>query len=250
MNDVISVINARASVRSFEDRPLSPEHEEAILAAALRAPTAGNMMLYTILRVKDKKTQRVLAVTCDNQPFIAEAPLTLIFLADFSRWIGLYDAAGVRELAKEHDIAWDGPTVGDFLLCCGDAVIAAQNAVIAAQSLGVGTCYIGDIMEQYETHRELFHLPPQAFPVAMLVLGYPKDGKMPAPRSRFAADYIIHDEVYHNFTGEELLGMVGETRPGVDPTEYIRKFFLRKQGAEFCREMARSVGVAMKAFLD
>lgn len=256
MNETIQTILSRASVRSFESRPLSAGHEDAILSAALRAPTAGNMMLYTILRVKDKETRKVLSVTCDNQPFIAEAPLSLVFLADFTRWSGLFEMAGVPALAEEHGFTWHGPTVGDFLLGCCDAMAAAENAVIAAHSLGVASCYIGDIMERYETHRELFRLPPQAFPIAMLVLGYPKGGKMPAPHSRFDAGYIVHDEVYRNFSPQELLrmveredGHVADPVQGIEPVEYVRCFFLHKQGAAFAREMARSAQVAMDAFL-
>lgn len=257
MNDTIRTIMRRASVRSFESKPLAPEHEEAILAAALRAPTAGNMMLYTILRVKDAETRKKLAVTCDNQPFIAEAPLTLIFLADFTRWAALFQASGSLELAQERGIDWSGPSAGDFLLCCCDAVIAAENAVIAAESLGIGSCYIGDIMEQYETHRALFNLPPQAFPITMLCLGYPKNGKKPALRSRFDAGYVVHDETYRHFTSQELLrmveredGHVQDSIQGVEPAEYVRRFFVRKQGAEFAREMARSVSAGMNAFLN
>ncbi len=81
--------------------------------------------------------------------------------------------------------------MGDLILCICDLMAAAQNAVIAAQSLGVATCYIGDILENYETHRELFDLPPMAVPIAMLVLGYPKDGRMPQPRPRFDPAAII-----------------------------------------------------------
>jgi FMN reductase (NADPH) len=251
MNETIQTMMDRASVRSFETRPLSAEHEDAILASALRAPTAGNMMLYTILRVKDSETRRALSVTCDNQPFIAEAPLSLVFLADFTRWSGLFSMAGIPSLAAERGIEWQGPTAGDFLLGCCDAMAAAENAVIAAQSLGVASCYIGDIMEQYEKHRELFHLPPQAFPIAMLCLGYPKNGKMPAPRSRFDSKYVIHDETYQSFGHGELVAMLGrELDSGIDASEYVRRFFLRKQGAEFAREMARSVRVGMDAFLN
>jgi FMN reductase (NADPH) len=122
--------------------------------------------------------------------------------------------------------------------------------------LGIGSCYIGDIMEQYETHRDLFKLPPQAFPIAMLCLGYPKNGKIPAPRTRFDAGYIIHDELYRSFSPQELLHMVeredGHTQDtirGVEPAEYVRRFFQRKQGAEFAREMARSVQAGLNAFL-
>ena len=39
------------------------------------------------------------------------------------------------------------------MLAMADACIAAQNSVVAAESLGVGSCYIGDILENVEEHR-------------------------------------------------------------------------------------------------
>jgi FMN reductase (NADPH)/FMN reductase [NAD(P)H] len=71
---------------------------DEILRAALRAPTAGNMMLYTILHVSDPAAKATLARTCDNQPFIATAPLVLLFLADYQRWYDDFLLSGAGEL--------------------------------------------------------------------------------------------------------------------------------------------------------
>lgn len=65
------------------------------------------------------------------------------------------------------------PSYGDFLLAAEDTIIAAQTAVTAADALGLGTCYIGDILENYEEHRRLLGLPDYVAPVAMVVGGYP-----------------------------------------------------------------------------
>ena len=54
-----------------------------------------------------------------------------------------------------------------------DAMIAAQNAVVAAESFGLGSCYIGDILENVEEHKRLFHLDDYVIPITMLVMGYP-----------------------------------------------------------------------------
>ena len=54
MNETIRLLNARKSVRVFEDREIPAEIREAILNAAMRAPTAGNMMLYSILDITDQ----------------------------------------------------------------------------------------------------------------------------------------------------------------------------------------------------
>ncbi|MEX1329519.1 MAG: nitroreductase family protein [Desulfobacterales bacterium] len=58
-----------------------------------------------------------------------------------------------------------------LLLVCCDALIAAQTAVIAAESLGVGSCYIGEIMENYEEHKELFGLPKYVFLISLICFG-------------------------------------------------------------------------------
>ena len=79
-----------------------------------------------------------LAETCDHQPFIARAPVVLVFCADCRKWFDAYVEAGCQPRR---------PGPGDLMLAVEDAAIAAQNAVMAAESMGLGSCYIGDIME-------------------------------------------------------------------------------------------------------
>ena len=74
MNQVLETLLNRKSVRAYEDKPIEPDIKAAILKATLRAPTAGNMMLYSIIDVTDQPLKDRLAITCDNQPFIARAP--------------------------------------------------------------------------------------------------------------------------------------------------------------------------------
>mgnify|MGYP002225984529 CR=1 FL=1 len=63
------------------------------------------------------------------------------------------------------------------MLAVTDTAIAAQNAVVAAESFGIGSCYIGDIMENYEKQRRLLNLPDYVFPAVMLVFGWPPSSK-------------------------------------------------------------------------
>ena len=142
MNNVIETINNRVSLRVYKDTPISDEDLNIILNSAIKAPTAGNMMMYSILKIKSDKTKEKLSVTCDNQRFIKNAPLILIFLADVNKWFNYFKVCGVDDIK--------GPGLNDLILGINDALIAAQNAVIAAESLGIGSCYIGDIMENYE----------------------------------------------------------------------------------------------------
>ena len=166
-NEVLQALSARKSVRVYTDEPVTEAERDAILQAAFQAPTAGNQQLYTILNITDPALKARLADLCDHQPFIAKAPLVLVFLADCRRWLQAYKAAGIEDVRT--------PGVGDLLLAMADTCIAAQNAVVAAESLGIGSCYIGDVIENAEQMREALHLPEHVLPACMLVFGRPTD---------------------------------------------------------------------------
>lgn len=252
MNPVIDTIMARASLRKYEDKPIEPAHRDAILQSAWRAPTAGNMMLYSVIEVTDQAIKDTLADTCDHQPFIAKAPMVLVFLADVTRWYDYYDACGVGEWREAQGKSYEGPDEADFLLACNDAIIAAQNTVVAAESLGIGSCYIGDIMERYETHRELFHLPDWAFPVCMLCYGYYPGGKKRTPMWRIDEKYVLHENQYHRVSPEGLTDMFGasgfkypgENRYGAH--NFGQYHYAMKMGSDFKMEMTRSIREALK----
>lgn len=144
MNQTIDVLMKRRSIRAYQDKEISAEIRAEILKATLRAPTAGNMMLYSIVEVTDQNIKDRLAITCDNQPFIARAPLVWLFLADYQRWFDYFVASGVEELCKLKQVPMRKPEEGDLFLACCDALIAAE-------SFGIGSCYIGDIMDSMKS---------------------------------------------------------------------------------------------------
>lgn len=121
MNDILKSLLERKSVRVFENRDISDSDKEMILRAAMAAPTAGNQQLYTILDITDQRIKDELAVSCDNQPFIARAPMVLIFCADYQKWFDAFLDGGCSPRL---------PGVGDLMLasrrqcycrseCCG-----------------------------------------------------------------------------------------------------------------------------------
>lgn len=248
MNQVLSVIEERSSLRRYADKPISPEDKHAILHSALRAPTAGNMMLYSIIDVTDQAKKDFLAKSCDNQPFIAKAPMVLVFVLDFSKWYEYYRVSGVPQWCEEVGKDMHYPQEGEFLLAANDAIIAAQNAVIAAESLGIGSCYIGDIMEHYETHRDLFNLPDLAFPVTMLTFGHYPEGMERVKRDRYDAKYVVFENEYQQLTDAELLAM-NETKKYPEKEENFGLWmYKRKNGTDFMDEMSRSVRAGIDAW--
>jgi nitroreductase len=101
MNPVVDVMLKRKSVRAYEQKEISAEVKAEILKTTLRAPTAGNMMLYSIVDVTDQAIKDKLAVTCDHQPFIARAPMVWLFLADYQRWFDYFIASDVDALCRQ-----------------------------------------------------------------------------------------------------------------------------------------------------
>ena len=253
---MMDVLLKRKSVRAYEDREIEADVRAEILKATLRAPTAGNMMLYSILDVTDQAIKDKLAVTCDNQPFIARAPMVWIFLADYQRWYDYFRASGVEELCAQRDMSMMKPEEGDLFLACSDALIAAQNAVVAAESLGIGSCYIGDITEQYETHKEMLNLPQYVFPICMLVFGYPtqqqKDREL---TPRFDEKFIVFENQYRQLDKDEFDEMFAERQSRLPKgkamegiTNVGQATYLRKFSADFSVEMRRSVREWLKAW--
>ena len=254
MNTVIQTILRRKSVRVFEHKPIGDEIKAEILRAAMRAPTSGNMMLYSIIEVKDQAKKDVLAKTCDNQTFIARAPLLLLFLADYQRWHDYFVDCGVKEISP--NVPMRTPAEGDLMLACCDAIIAAQTAVIAAESLGIGSCYIGDIMENCEIHRELFDLPRYTFPVCLLCFGYPSKGQIKRKQTpRFDEKFIVSRDTYHRLNSAELTEMfikqerVYNSKINKEDIGNIgRQYYKRKFNSDFAIEMSRSVRAWMKSW--
>ena len=228
----ITELLERKSVRKFEDRPVPDDVKARLLECAFNAPTAGNQQMYTILDICDQGIKDVLARTCDHQPFIAEAPLVLVFLADSRRWLDAYVEAGAPTRA---------PGPADLMLAVADATIAAQNVVVAAHAYGLGSCYIGDIVEQREEVVEVLALDEYVFPAAMLVIGYPTAQQLRRPKpARFPYEFIVKTDRYARSTPDELRA-AHAARDGSDFDRAVQAFCQRKYMSGFAAEMNRCV---------
>ena len=242
MNPVIQSLHDRKSVRVFTEDPITPGEKQAILDCAFQSPTAGNQQLYTILDITDQAVKEQLAVLCDNQPFIAQAPLVLLFLADCKKWYDAFRFGGCEPRK---------PGLGDLLLAVSDANIAAQNAVTAAQSLGIGSCYIGDVMERHDEMCALLSLPQYVFPAAMLVFGRPTRQQLERPKpERCAPRYIVYENTYRAMDAGKLEAMLAKNAGQRPYGEWLKAFCKRKYNSEFSREMTRSVTQYCKDFME
>jgi len=259
MNETINTLMNRKSIRAYSDQIIEPEKRQAIIDTARRSPTAGNQQMYSIIEVTDQKMKDKLAVSCDNQPFIAKAPLVLLFLADYYKTFSHFLASGAEKYCSKNDITIRYPGPPELMLGLNDALIAAQTSVIAAESLGIGSCYIGDIMENHEFHTELFDLPKWTFPATLLCFGYPKGAPVGSSKGlspRYDEEYMVFQNKYHHFEEKSILKLT-------DPLEkkYYKNgkyhgnaenigqdFFSRKYMSDFTVEMERSILANLKSW--
>ena len=243
-NETLRQLHARKSVRAYDPaRTISQEVKRQLLEAAVAAPTAGCMTLYTILDITDQSVKDRLAILCDHQPFIGSAPVVLVFLADWQRWYDSFIAAEDRPVRA--------PGEGDLLLAIADAVIAAQNVVVAAESLGLGSCYIGDILENGEEVARLLNIPRLAVPAAMLCIGYPtRQQQLRDKPARFALPCLVHENAYHLADVPTLTAMHKERRPRKGFPESVRDLCESKWRTSFMAEMNRSAAVWLKRWVD
>lgn len=166
-SDFFAVIQARRSIRAYQDRELQPDQLVKVLEAARLAPSAGNLQAFEIVVVQERPNRERLARAALGQAFIAEAPVVLVFVTDPQRSATKY---GDR---------------GDTLYSLQDAAIAASYAQLAAAWLGLGSVWVGAFDER-EVLAAIGAEPPRRA-VSMLVLGYPREAP-PATSRRPLSD--------------------------------------------------------------
>lgn len=239
-NEILKSLYERKSVRVFTDEEITAGDKSSILEAALQAPSAGCQLLYTILDITDEEKKKKLAVLCDNQLFMAKSKMMLVFCADCRKWLSFYEEAGLEPRA---------PGAGDLLLAVEDALIAAQNAVTAAESLGIGSCYIGDVMENAEEMKTLLQLPKYVYPACLLVFGHPTEQQKTRKKpERFRVSDIVCENSYQDKSGAQIREMFSGRTDRQSYDDWMEAFWKRKYESAFSREMNRSMEIYLRDF--
>lgn len=193
MNPMLSAIDSHESAQGgFTPAPVSEAQLSAILAAAVRAPSASNRQSYSILVVREAAVIR--------ERFGFEAPCALLFCVDYNR---VLDTA--RYLGETYEV--NG--VVSFVHGAIDTCLAAQNAALAAESLGLGTLVTNSLHRRplEDVYRQ-FSLPEQyCFPLLVLLCGTAAK-KRPFRKGRLTGPGVVHYECYHRLSQPELADLV------------------------------------------
>ena len=193
-NETMQLLFERSSCRSFLDKKIPRDVLDVVLEAGVHAPTAGNLQPYSVIEVSDAKAKQKLAEMC-QQKFVGKAPVLLLFCLDVhrnERWAKLEVAPYTATHSFRH-----------FWVSFQDTIICAQNVCTAADSMGLGSVYVGSVIDYPREIRVMFKLPQAVFPVVLLCLGYPT--ARPKKRNKLGVKTVVHQEQYRELGDQELL---------------------------------------------
>lgn len=194
VNEVIKSLQNHRSFRSYQDKEVDEEHLEQIIKSVQASPNWINGQHYSIIAVKDKERKKKLAEACNNQKHIEEAPVFLIFCADFYRTHLACEMEGAK-INTSNDI--DTLIVG-----VTDVGIALSTAIVAAESLGLGTVPIGGIRRNALDVIDILDLPEYVIPISGLCIGHP--GEDTGQKPRLPKEAVYHEERYNHELGPHL----------------------------------------------
>ena len=140
-NDVLNCIHGRRSTRKFTDQQISSEQLDALLDAAIWAPSGGNNQsgLFTAIQ-KQSALLHLNTLVCQG----------------FQHWVPDDDyptkhAMKTRSKQDGYNFYHNAPTLiiasnkPNYENAMADCSLALGNIFLAAQSLGLGSCYINQL---------------------------------------------------------------------------------------------------------
>jgi FMN reductase [NAD(P)H] len=85
LNQVVETMMAHRSIRKYANQPVSNEDLDKIIRSTQAAPSWVNGQHVTIISIQDPERRKNMAELAGNQKHIIEAPVFLVFCADFHR---------------------------------------------------------------------------------------------------------------------------------------------------------------------
>ena len=202
----------RSSVRNYEKRHIPESLLDDILERAMRAPTCGNMQLYSVIVTREPDRLLRLAQEHFNQPAAIGADVILTVCADFNRFTDWCKASGAKP-------GYDN--FHSFMMALTDAIIYTQQVVTIAEMEGLGSCYLGTVNYNAKQISELLQLPDLVVPVASISLGYPEGNTAQCERLPLKA--IMHDETYRKDSDEEVMQLFKTKDEFPENRKYIKE---------------------------
>ncbi len=219
MNSTIESILNHRSIRSYSDQEINQAHLDLILECAQAAPSSINGQQMSVIVIRDKETKAKISELAGGQAWIKQAPVFLLFVADFYRAKLAADKAGESLVIAGN---MEGTLVGSI-----DVGLAMGNTIAAAESLGLGTVCIGGIRKSPQEMIDLLGLPDYVYPMVGLCVGHIDQDNVPAKKPRFPKEAVLHTETYNtniqdiiNTYDQTIYSYMSERGEGQDPHDW------------------------------
>ncbi len=190
------VVRRRRMVRSYQDRPLDDGVLDAILSAALRAPSAGftQASRFVVLEGREQ-TDRFWRHTLPAEdrahfrwPGLLRAPVLVLPLAHRQAYLDRYREADKAGAGLERESGWPVP------YWHVDCAFATMLVLLAAVDAGLGALFFGIFRGERELLAEL-GVPPGYQPIGAVAIGHPADDDRPSAsvaRGRRTLQDVVH----------------------------------------------------------
>lgn len=156
---VLQAIARRRSVRQYLDKPVPRDAVDAMLKAAMAAPSAKNVQPWRFSVVNRREVLAALAEVLQFGKMLRQAPLAIMVGADLA-------------------VAEEGTPGYDYWK--QDCSAATMNLLLAAEAMGLGAVWLGvtPVPERVADVGRILALPETVAPLGLVSIGYPNDSAM------------------------------------------------------------------------
>ena len=183
--DELARMAEHRSHRKFASRSVEPGLLSLLFACAFSAPSKSDLQQADIVHVADRAKVKAIAEGIPDMPWIADAPVFLVVLAN-NRRIRHIGAWRGKPFANDH--------LDHFLNAAVDAALVMMSFIRAAEAVGLCACPVSHVRNHPHKLGRLLELPDCVFPVAGLCVGYPAEPGRISPR--LPLDVTVHVDRY------------------------------------------------------
>jgi nitroreductase len=157
--EVTKAILSRRSIRKYADEPVSDEDIDALLRAAMHAPSAVNEQPWHFVIIKNRNILDVVPEISRTAKMVKDAPLAIAVCADkkLEKYPGLWPL---------------------------DCSAATENILLAATARGLGAVWtaVYPFEERIKGIQKLLNLPADVIPLCVIPIGRPAETPVPVDR--------------------------------------------------------------------
>jgi nitroreductase len=166
MEDLLDLMYTRRSVREYTEEPVTDEQVEAMLKAAMAAPSARNLQPWRFVTVRKRKLLDKLTTVHKYAYMLEKAPMAIVVCGD-------------QEVSERHWVE--------------DTCAATQNLLLAATALGLGGVWISVYPKKkcQKYVRELLDIPEHVGVLCLVAVGHPAEEEK--PHTQYDPKYVHQD---------------------------------------------------------